>query len=343
MYYKERPDGTHKIQEALNAKLKVKKGLVDELGEEKQSELAQARAYYSSDPKPKTAFEFAQYKADDVKENLHKLFNKKCAYCESFYDTTGPVDVEHYRPKGTVTEYSEHNAGEKHPGYWWLAATWGNLLPSCIDCNRKRKHKVYKPGMTPDELDDLEKLNDRETSGKANAFPTSNNTWITNEHHNITDEDPLLINPCITDPAKHMKWYFSYDTNARIWQDELAMAILLPVTLEGGKNDPCGEASIRIYGLNRPGLMRARMTVIRNMQMLCLPIEKEFVRSVQATTLEQQEKHVALVRQYKANLNSFAQKGKAYSAMAAAFITRFEEDLAGLGAELEGAVPTAAG
>ncbi|MEF9674035.1 hypothetical protein QNM99_25505 [Pseudomonas sp. PCH446] len=51
------------------------------------------------------------------------------------------MDVEHYRPKGAVSEDASH------PGYWWVAMDWDNLLPSCIDCNRKRKQVT--PGCRP--------------------------------------------------------------------------------------------------------------------------------------------------------------------------------------------------
>jgi hypothetical protein len=61
-------------------------------------------------------------------------------------------DAEHYRPKGAVKYKTE--AGEledatcevlnprqgrivtqRHPGYFWLAYDWRNLLPSCVFCN----------------------------------------------------------------------------------------------------------------------------------------------------------------------------------------------------------------
>ena len=92
----------------------------------------------------------------------------KCAYCESFYAGTQPVDVEHYRPKGKV----DGMAG--HPGYWWLAGRWENLLPSCIDCNRKRRQKTPKAAdgllVTLLENGDFDRQ-DTLSTGKATAFP----------------------------------------------------------------------------------------------------------------------------------------------------------------------------
>ncbi|MEK9939970.1 MAG: hypothetical protein VW548_03245, partial [Methylotenera sp.] len=93
----------------------------------------------AEETKSRKAFEFKAYKNDDVRHALFTLFHGKCAYCEARYDTTAPVDIEHFRPKGGID-------GTDHLGYWWFAATWLNLLPSCIDCNRKREHP------TPREL-----------------------------------------------------------------------------------------------------------------------------------------------------------------------------------------------
>src|SRR4051812_22350680 len=79
-----------------------------------------------------------------AKPFLDKLFGGKCAYCEVIIEASHPTEVEHYRPKGAVKDEEEEvvtiqtpNGAEDHPGYWWLAYEWNNLLPSCIDCNRR--------------------------------------------------------------------------------------------------------------------------------------------------------------------------------------------------------------
>src|SRR5262249_38675962 len=82
------------------------------------------------------------------KDFLIRLFNGKCAYCESKFTVSQPGDVEHFRPKGRVVDDNfkpirvQHpTKGEiEHPGYYWLAYEWKNLLPSCADCNRFRMH-----------------------------------------------------------------------------------------------------------------------------------------------------------------------------------------------------------
>lgn len=78
---------------------------------------------------------------------LQSLFHDKCAYCESIITSTHPIDVEHYRPKGRlkdidgkIVKITVNGKEFDHPGYWWLCYDWANLLPSCIDCNRRRNH-----------------------------------------------------------------------------------------------------------------------------------------------------------------------------------------------------------
>jgi uncharacterized protein (TIGR02646 family) len=78
------------------------------------------------------------YKDGAVKAALDAMFHGKCAYCEFMYIGGMPVDIEHFRPKGAVIVGGKM----RKPGYYWLAAKWENLLPSCIDCNRKRDQEL---------------------------------------------------------------------------------------------------------------------------------------------------------------------------------------------------------
>lgn len=69
-------------------------------------------------------------------------FRGKCAYCDrDIHNQYG--DVEHYRPKGRVTDSDGKAVTRRingstvpHPGYYWLVYDWTNLLPACIRCNR---------------------------------------------------------------------------------------------------------------------------------------------------------------------------------------------------------------
>ncbi|WP_395391171.1 hypothetical protein WBP07_11430 [Novosphingobium sp. BL-8A] len=76
---------------------------------------------------------------------LVNVFDKKCAYCESAIRAIYPGDGEHYRPKGNVTVKVDgakkrvlDSAGLSHPGYFWLAYNWRNLLPACFACNNAK-------------------------------------------------------------------------------------------------------------------------------------------------------------------------------------------------------------
>lgn len=134
-----------------------------------ENEIALAKKHFEIDNK-KTPFQlFNTYSKPYVKEALRKLFNKKCAYCESFLTHIEHPHIEHWRPKGGVTEQKDHN------GYYWLAADWGNLLYACGVCN---------------------------TNYKGNKFPLEEGSVYavkSDDKHQII-EKPLLINPCIDNP-----------------------------------------------------------------------------------------------------------------------------------------------
>ena len=185
--------------------------------------------------------EFKAYKNEDVKNALEELFFKKCAYCECFYAINQPVDVEHFRPKGAI------KGDEAHPGYWWLAMKWENLLPSCIDCNRRRKHKLFD-FESPDEDIDAEEVRNLEegSAGKKDIFPIDG-VRAKNPNDDLLREKALLLQPCIDEPTEHL--VFSIHGH---W------ATVAPRTLDDGSWDPKGKASIEVYGLNRISLVQAR-------------------------------------------------------------------------------------
>ena len=91
-------------------------------------------------PRTQRRFEFKLYREMEVREALTALFHGKCAYCEARFAAVDPPDIEQFRPKASVTESPEH------PGYWWLASDWDNLLVSCLDCNRVRTHEGERVG-----------------------------------------------------------------------------------------------------------------------------------------------------------------------------------------------------
>ena len=131
----------------------------------------------------------------DAKPFLLSLFHQKCAYCETVISASHPGDVEHYRPKGRirtkagVVTITIEGRKLAHPGYWWLAYQWKNLLPSCIDCNRRRQHQ------------------EEVTAGKADYFEIRGERAST-PRDNLDAEHPLLLDPTSDDfdPAVHLQF-----------------------------------------------------------------------------------------------------------------------------------------
>lgn len=208
--------------------------------------------------KKKKGFEFSAYSDDGVKYALDKLFFGKCAYCESRYAHQAPVDVEHFRPKGQI-------AGEVHPGYWWLAMKWDNLLPSCIDCNRRRWHALPE---FPTGLEELLRAPEMDGTmaklGKEDLFPIAGVRAIAPsatpqaESKAQQAEEALLLNPCIDDPDEHLVFHVDGDP---------PLGIVLPKPGEVAPSRK-GLASIHVYGLNRLHLVQERTRVLRKLQFL---------------------------------------------------------------------------
>lgn len=179
---------------------------------------------------------FKVYSHDDVKEALIKLFNGKCAYCESLVLHIYPGDIEHFRPKGKIEEANPSQT----PGYYWLAADWDNLLLACRNCNQNLKHLVFG---------NLSK----ETMGKMNQFPLANDFKHVQSHKGakkkIREEEKhrLLINPCIEDPEE----YFEYTDDG-----------VIKPKVGSRKKFEMAEKSIKVYVLQRMPLVQNREKVL---------------------------------------------------------------------------------
>ena len=124
---------------------------------------------------------------------LKRVFRGKCAYCESRVTTTDFGAAEHYRPKGGVTYKREGRVkvvevgGKAHPGYYWLAYDWRNLLPACGQCNGG--------------------------PGKMNQFPIAAGKSHVNSHKTARSpvkldaiEDPRLLHPYYHMPEKYLRF-----------------------------------------------------------------------------------------------------------------------------------------
>jgi uncharacterized protein (TIGR02646 family) len=227
-------------------------------------------------------FPFKAYKKDDVKQALSQLFHGKCAYCESRYAGTQPMDVEHWRPKGGVAEPGQTGLAL---GYPWLAARWTNLLPSCIDCNRPRV-----------QHDDLTGLD--ETLGKANQFPVVGSRMQRPVPDGVTpvDDIPLLIDPTVDDPSVHL----------RFRDDGIVIALT-----------DMGRQSIRVYALNRSELVLERLGLARLIEQRLTTIE--FLASVIVRPGLQRElkRDLQDLAAHEIDaLMELAEPGRPYSAMA---------------------------
>lgn len=165
--------------------------------------------------------------------NRQNRFYGKCAYCESDILTDQPGDMEHFRPKDEVRDIDnnlvviDENGQRRHPGYYWLAYDWRNLLPSCWDCNRVTTKKTRGHRI-----------------GKGTKFPVKGFRATTPGAEGR--EEPLLINPVLQDPQEHLE----LEENG----------------LFKGRS-PEGRACIDIFGLNvREALIESRKHVYKSVK-----------------------------------------------------------------------------
>ncbi len=131
----------------------------------------------------------------------------RCAYCELPIDEAG-FPIEHFRPKmhsldvrwGAVRpppdpgqflpwfdQWLAGTGGDDSPWakdedrYWWLAWTWENLFYACPNCNGQ--------------------------SQKGNKFPLRSGSPRLAERADLpAGEQPLLLDPSITDPLDHIRF-----------------------------------------------------------------------------------------------------------------------------------------
>jgi hypothetical protein len=187
---------------------------------------------------------FKVYSSAPVKALLITMFKGKCAYCEIYTAAGFDGDVEHYRPKGGVSDADA--ARVKHPGYWWLAMVWKNLVLSCQHCNQSRRQLIHAPGH--DEATIARELleNRLRTTGKKNRFPVEENAWVTDHLTDVDTERPLLVDPTVDNPELLFQWEFERSIS----------------TVKAKDGHPRAAETIEILGLNRRGLTEARVAVL---------------------------------------------------------------------------------
>ena len=193
-------------------------------------------------------------------------FYGKCAYCECPITDFQHGDVEHFRPKAGVTDENDQpilikddqgngvtNANgtpKEHPGYYWLAYDWRNLIPACIKCNRPSKDGDVR-------------------FGKHSRFPVVGPH--AQEPGDELSEKPLLINPANgqaeDDPEQHL--FVEGETGVM-----------------GFKSDR-GDMCIKIFGLNvRDQLVTDRKTAQRSAKSLLSDLRDAAMQRVDPTQNE---------------------------------------------------------
>jgi hypothetical protein len=187
------------------------------------------------------------------------VFHDRCAYCEGpreFDRYRG--DAEHYRPKGAVT-WRDEGTGEKcsarctlpdgeeidHPGYFWLAYDWRNLVPACPACN-SGKGKVDQ---FPVKLGHLLQLEAAAIAGEPKGLlpeleiPKGCSRYFLDTATLDAREQPLLLNPLNPsgngDPGQHLRYGIG---GCVVALDDSAM----------------GKCSIKVYRLDRGNLRKRR-------------------------------------------------------------------------------------
>ncbi len=199
------------------------------------------------------------YSRDTIKE-LHFMakdgpFQGKCVYCESFITDFQRGDIEHFRPKGAVTDSDDNpiritdrsGAERDHWGYYWLAYDETNLMPTCQLCNQPSGEKI----------------------GKWARFPVTG-TYAKYHDDDLTSERPALINPLTDDPSRHLE--VDPDTgqiSAKILKNSDTGEILSdPISGEPMRSQR-GLTCIKILGLKeRDQLTSKRLSAANNIKRL---------------------------------------------------------------------------
>lgn len=278
-----------------------------------KTELERARVYYQSNPDQ--SYEFAAYSDNTVKAAINAIFEFKCAYCESGYGATAPVDVEHFRPKGRV----KTPAGDQQ-GYWWLAADWDNLLASCIHCNRANTQTLFD-GRTL-------------VTGKADHFPLADESKRARSEGAEAHETHLLINPCAEDPRALLRFVV-----AREGPCDLNNPILVKPVLEdaGSLGHRRAQTSIEIYGLNRVHLVKERTTRAKAVMRSLGSLRKAARDMARATEGPAREEHLQEMEAQRDAIREYCANDAPYAGMSRALA---EPALSAMGISLFGIAST---
>ncbi|WP_067503979.1 hypothetical protein [Actinoplanes sp. TFC3] len=127
---------------------------------------------------------------------LDHVFHGKCAYCETKMSAQSWGAAEHYRPKSRISVrdlatkklVAQQNPGGSTSGYYWLAHDWRNIVPACDRCNSGDAKQDQFP-IQGTRVWSPAQLNDPADTAELNGV-----------------EQPLLLHPCIDEPADHLRF-----------------------------------------------------------------------------------------------------------------------------------------
>ena len=293
---------------------------------------------------------FNTYRKKSVKTQLHALFHGKCAYCETFYPAVAPVDVEHYRPKAGLGE------DVTHPGYWWLAMDWDNLLPSCIHCNRLNEHAtpVLSTQLAELRADGVGFSKQRKViTGKGTHFPILGQR-ATPTSRDCSAECALLLDPCRDNPQEHLVFHIDREKLIGLIlpkpHDGAGLPKVVPTThlipafkseIDQALSDKLslrGAVSIHTYGLNRLGLVQDRTRVLRQLAFLEESIKDlcTMIQSLEARTNDPYaDENLRIIKRMETlrdrtveHMKDMAKPHAPYSAMVREFLLDFQKRLA---------------
>jgi len=193
----------------------------------------------------------------DLKEwLLDNVFNGKCAYCETSA-VRWAGHAEHFRPKGRV-DVRDQATGKSvpasvewpdgkvatHPGYFWLAYNWKNLLPACQGCNSGRGKQNQFPLTPPRQPTLVPRLSPADAAKLANDARESVK-WKQRYYLNPDALDALemrqILNPYVDDPRRHIRF-----------GDKGIIAAI--------DDSPLGKESMRVYRLEDDTLRARRQS-----------------------------------------------------------------------------------
>lgn len=154
----------------------------------------------------------------DFAQAFIDAFHHKCAFCEVIVDKSKFLEnpkILYYRHVDEQAEY--YQVGDAN--YYWLSWEWSNMFLACDDCHTAKKNR-----------------SDVFPISNSRALPGIFDVQILNEI-----ESPLLLNPCIENPAT-----------------DILFTLKDGVPLANGETER-GTSTIHYFNLNRDDLIEKRI------------------------------------------------------------------------------------